>query len=346
MLTGLTELIIRHYCRLFPPTPVRMDRGMDNRNKIQLMVEVARLYHQNGLNQAEIAKCLNITRQKVSRLLIAARDNGIVQILIYDPIPADSDLAEELKSVFNLKNVLLAHTNHLEASQLRAGIGLVAAEYLKQHLKARQNIGIGWGRTLFETVNLIRSEGQKNLNVIPLIGGIGDISPFFQVNELARRLAEGVGGTFRHFYVPAFIEDNSILDKFVNSQEVVQIAELWEQLDVAIIGIGHLEFQHISSMFFADHIAPHTLSLLEAKGAVGDLCARFFDINGKQVISEMGVIGISLEKLIATSDVIAIAGGLEKTRAILGALRSGCVKTLITDTATARAVIAENQERR
>jgi len=30
--------------------------------------------------------------------------------------------------------------------------------------------------------------------------------------------------------------------------------ELWKRIDLAIIGIGHVEFQEISSMFFADHI--------------------------------------------------------------------------------------------
>jgi deoxyribonucleoside regulator len=316
------------------------------RNDIQLMVQVARLYFENGLTQEEIARLLNITRQKVSRLLIAARSKGIVQINIYDPTPKEPDLANELKSKFHLQDVILAAAENLGVDQLRASIGLAAAEYLKQHLLPNHNVGIGWGRTLFETVNLLGVDNDKKINVTPLIGGIGDISPFFQVNELARRLADAFSGTYRHLYVPAFIEDTSILEKLLNSQEVTQINELWNRLDVAIVGIGQLEFQQISSMFFADHIAPQTLALLESKGAVGDLCARFFDIQGSLVISEMGVIGVGLEKLKTTPDVIAIAGGLGKTRAVLGALRSGCVKTLVTDTATARAVLLENDERR
>ncbi|MBI4731655.1 MAG: sugar-binding transcriptional regulator, partial [Chloroflexi bacterium] len=79
---------------------------------------------------------------------------------------------------------------------------------------------------------------------------------------------------------------------------------------------------------------------------VGDICARFFNIQGEQVLPEMGVIGISLEQLRAIPHVIAIAGGMEKVRALLGALRGGYIKTLSIDTATARAVLAENQERR
>ncbi len=319
---------------------------MYTRDEIELMVQVARLYHENNLNQEEIAHRLNISRQKVSRLLISARAQGIVKVVVYDPSPGDPNIGEELKTTFKLKDVVLTSGEMLDGTQLRAGIGLAAAEYLKRTLQDDQMIGIGWGRTLFETVNLLRTDGQKRINVIPLIGGMGDISPFFQVNELARRLADAFDGSYRHLYVPAFIEDANVLENLLKSQEVVQIAEFWSRLDVAVVGIGHVEFQQISSMFFANHIAPHTLLLLESNGTVGDICARFFDIHGNQVFPEIGVIGISLEQLKSIPHVIAIAGGMEKVRAVLGALRGGYIKTLIIDTATARAVLAENQERR
>ena len=58
------------------------------------------------------------------------------------------------------------------------------------------------------------------------------------------------------------------------------------------------------------------------------------------------MIGIGLDQLRAIPEVIGIAGGMEKVRAVLGALRGGYVKTLITDVATARAVLAENERRR
>jgi deoxyribonucleoside regulator len=312
----------------------------------ELMVLVSRLYHENHLTQEEIAGRMNLSRQKVSRLLISARAQGIVRTVVFDPNPGNPQLVEELKNTFKLKDVVLTSGETLDASQLREGIGLVAADYLQGSLQDDQMVGIGWGRTLFETVNLLSPDGQKRLNVIPLIGGLGDISPFFQVNELTRRLADAFSGTYRHLYVPAFIEDMSVLKNLVNSQEVKQVADLWERLDVAIVGIGHVEFQQMSSMFFVDHITPQTLSLLESQGTVGDICARFYNINGSQVYPEMGVIGISLEQLKNIPNVIAIAGGMEKVRALVGALRGGYIKTLIMDTTTARAVLAENKERR
>jgi deoxyribonucleoside regulator len=319
---------------------------MNTRDDTRLMVQVARLYYENQLSQKEVARRLNLTRQKVSRLLIAARSKGIIRTVVYDPTPGDSDLGNKLKKCFHLNEVILTPGENLEVNQLRAGIGLAAAEYLKKNLQADQNVGIGWGRTLFETFNLISEGGQKRINVIPLIGGIGDLSPFFQVNELARQLANAFDGTYRHLYAPAFVEDNTVLVNLLKTQDIVQTSELWARLDVAVVGIGHVEFQQISSMFFANHITPQTLSLLESKGTVGDICARFFDIHGTQVFPELGVIGINMDQLKTIPEVIAIAGGMEKVRAVLGALRGGYINTLITDTETARAVLAEFEERR
>ena len=317
---------------------------MYSKNEVALMVQVARLYYEYGLTQEDIAEKMAITRQKASRLLIAARTQGIIKTVIVDPFPADLDLTRELTTRFNLKDVIVLPGEILEGDQLRTGIGLAAVEYLQRTLQNNQIVGIGWGRSLYDTVNLIPKSTPKRIHVVPLIGGIGDISPFFQVNELARVLSSAFSGTYRHLYAPAFIENNDVLEDFLKTQEVLQVSDYWNKVDVAIVGIGHVEFQRISSMFFADHITRQTLAMLEERGAVGDICARFFNSKGVQVLPNLGVIGINLNQLKAVPQVIAIAGGMEKTRAVLGALKGGYINTLITDTATAQAVLAEDRK--
>ncbi len=318
----------------------------DNRESLQLMVQVARMYYESAQTQEEIARRFKLTRQKVSRLLIEAKSRGIIKIAIFDPNPGDPQLRNELKNSFHLKEVILAHSGGLEGDPLRNSIAMAAAEYIKQVMRDGIVVGVGWGRTLFETIKSLGRNGEKRVQAVPLIGGIGDQSQFFQVNELARRLSDTFNGSYRNFYAPAFLQDNSILESLVKTQEIAQVMDLWNKLDLALVGIGQVEFQQISSMFFADHIPAENLAQLEAKGTVGDICARFFDSNGNQILPETGVIGIRLDQLRAVPDVIGIAGGIEKVRAVLGALRGGYVKTLITDVATAHAVLAENEKRR
>jgi DNA-binding transcriptional regulator LsrR (DeoR family) len=74
---------------------------------------------------------------------------------------------------------------------------------------------------------------------------------------------------------------------------------------------------------------------------VGDILGRPFDGDG--VFVEMDyldrILGIDLELLRRTPEVMGIAGGAHKVAAIQGALRSGLLDTLITDETTAHALL-------
>ena len=52
---------------------------------INLQIKVAELYYKNNLKQESVARRLNISKYKVSRVLKRAKANGIVQINIIKP---------------------------------------------------------------------------------------------------------------------------------------------------------------------------------------------------------------------------------------------------------------------
>ena len=79
---------------------------------------------------------------------------------------------------------------------------------------------------------------------------------------------------------------------------------------------------------------------LREAGAVGDIALRFFDMDGKPIkagLSEL-VLGIEFADLKRIPNVVGVAAGARKRDAILGAIRSGIVKTLVTDLATAESI--------
>jgi DNA-binding transcriptional regulator LsrR (DeoR family) len=81
-----------------------------------------------------------------------------------------------------------------------------------------------------------------------------------------------------------------------------------------------------------------------SKGAVGVICGRFFDRNGVPVLgsADNRMIGLTLEELRRIPCRIAVAGGREKTEAMLGALRGQYITDLVTDEATARCLLETN----
>jgi DNA-binding transcriptional regulator LsrR (DeoR family) len=306
------------------------------------MLQVARMYYEDDLGQQEIGEHLNLSRQKVSRLLKEARAQGIVQIQLSDPFAPNPELEQQFQDNLGLGQIVLTPGEGLSSKALQERLGVTAADYLIRTMPDNALAGIGWGRTLHEMVRALNTERQAAIHVVPLIGGIGQLSPSFQVNELARQLADAFHGTWRALYMPAFTEDLAAWKTLVGLEEVRSVTQLWSQVRPAIVGIGHFEFQRQSSMYFANSMSQRVLAEYEDAGAVGDICGRFFDAQGTPIDIGAGVLGISLDQLRSLDGVVAIAGGLEKAPAILAALRGGYIGTLITDTVTARAVLAQN----
>ena len=319
---------------------------MRRRDKIEQMLQAARMYYQDDLSQQEIAAHLDVSRQTVSRLLKEARTQGIVQVRISDPFATDPDLQARFQAEFNLRQLVLTPGSGLSVSALRLRLGVAGAEYLSQTMQDEWLIGLGWGRTLHEVVSALDTERQVKIHTVPLIGGIGQLAPSFQVNDLARRLAEAFGGTWRALYAPAFTLDLVAWKTLVELEDVQLVARQWPQMQVALVGIGQFEIQRLAGMFLANSLSSDSLAQFEVAGAVGDICGRFYDINGRPIEGSGGVLGIDLEQLRKLDNVVGIAGGADKAAAILGALRGGYLKTLITDTVTAGLVLEQHRTSR
>jgi DNA-binding transcriptional regulator LsrR (DeoR family) len=113
----------------------------------QLATRAAWHYFQGNSTQAQIAKKLGLTRQRVNRLLAYAREQGLVQIHVTGRLSGCVALEHKLAKAYDLKDVVVVPTP-TEASQLRAVLAVAGGHYLGQHLKDGISVGVGWGRTL------------------------------------------------------------------------------------------------------------------------------------------------------------------------------------------------------
>ncbi|MEU6731525.1 sugar-binding domain-containing protein, partial [Nonomuraea wenchangensis] len=118
--------------------------------------------------------------------------------------------------------------------------------------------------------------------------------------------------------------------------------EEWQSLTMALVGIGSVQ----PSPLLRDSgnaLAPADQDKLIAAHAVGDVCQRYFDSAGELIHSDLNsrVVGIDPEVLRAIPRRIGMAGGERKHAAIRAAISGGWVNVIITDVATARALIDE-----
>src|SRR5512136_2463646 len=72
----------------------------------------ARLYYLDGMGQSEVARFTKVSQAKVSRLLAAARERGILRISVAEYEPRNRGLERKLRKEFGMKSVAVIKTVH------------------------------------------------------------------------------------------------------------------------------------------------------------------------------------------------------------------------------------------
>ena len=170
------------------------------------------------------------------------------------------------------------------------------------------------------------------VTVVPLCGGFWTTGP---EREPYRRVADALGGQARGLMAPGLVDDAATRTALVAHAGVRAILDLWERLDVALFGIG-------APAWSIAAVGHDVEQQLDAAEAVGEVLVAPFDLDGRFVCPALRerVIAFEARRLGRLPVAIGVASGESKVRPILGALRAGIVRTLVTDVATAEAVVA------
>ena len=226
------------------------------------------------------------------------------------------------------------------SQQIKQAIGSAAAHYLETRLRADELIGISsWSGTIRAMVDALHPFNAACKGVIQLLGGVG-ANGNVQATILTQNLAALLNCP--SWLLPSQSIEHSVQDRqrLAANPDVAEVLEKFDQVDLAIVGIGDLEPSALlrnSGNYYDEEM----LRTLAQRGAVGDICLHYFDAQGEPVLSaeEDPVIGMELAQVRNCAQVVALAGGKEKAHAIRGALRGGYVNVLIVDYPTARLLV-------
>jgi DNA-binding transcriptional regulator LsrR (DeoR family) len=303
------------------------------------LVRASRLYYELGENQNAIAELLGVTRPQVSRLLKRARAEGIVEIRIVDRTSVESPAGDALQRRYLLDQVHLAPTIAGPEDLTRRMVGRLAAEVLRAAVRPGATVGIGDGASVSATTDALEDSATPvAVTVVPLCGGFWSTG---QEREPYRRVAEALGGQVRGLMAPGLVDDAATKTALAAHAGVRAIADLWDRLDVALFGIG-------GPAWTVSLVGESVERQLEAADAVGEVLVAPFDLDGRFVCPVLHdrVIAFDARKLARVPAAIGVAAGEAKVRPILGALRAGVIRTLVTDVATAEAVAALDEATR
>ncbi|MEJ2148368.1 MAG: sugar-binding domain-containing protein, partial [Chloroflexota bacterium] len=109
---------------------------------------------------------------------------------------------------------------------------------------------------------------------------------------------------------------------------------------VALLGIGATDPEYCS-LYQSGHISLKELEVMQAAGAIGDVCAQYFDIHGVTCDLDFHnrLVGVTVDDLMHIPIRLGVAGGEAKAQAIAGALLGGQVNVLVTDNYTAALIL-------
>lgn len=306
----------------------------------RILLKIAQLYYQDNLTQQEIAENLRISRPKVSRLLQQAREQNIVQINIFSPSEDYTELENKLEKKYGLREVMITHVEDFSSrAAIMRELGTAGAKFLHRMLQDGDLIGFTWGGSLSALANSIIPENKNNIHTIQMVGGLGELDADVHVIDIVKRAAIALNATLILLPAPGIVETIEAHKILMADKSIKQTLELAPKADIVFVGIGA---PGPDSMMVSGNI----MSQAEMKqvidlGAVGDIALRFFDIHGNPISSDVEnrVIGANLSTFRKIPHTVGVAGGSEKTNAILGAIRGKYINTLITDQYTAQLLL-------
>ncbi|WGF88491.1 sugar-binding transcriptional regulator [Marinivivus vitaminiproducens] len=315
--------------------------GLDTqaRKRLDLAARAAWLYYIQGKTQDEIAGEIGISRQNVQRLVALAQTERLIKFRLDHELAGCLDLEKRLRDRFELV-VCKVIPGESEHDENRTGVGIGAAEILEGFLaqKAPVTLAIGTGRALREAVRQMPAMSRPQHRIVSLIGNItrdGRASPY----DVAIRLADRVEAACYPLPTPVVTDTEDERERVQQQRGYQTIRHLVDEAKAHIMGIGRVDW---GSPLHADgFITESELADVMERGAVGEMRGWTFNAAG-EVLS-----GGFLDRLTAmplepaNSRTALVAGaGRGKVPAIRAALRGRLANALVTDEATARAVLA------
>ncbi|MGD0707012.1 MAG: sugar-binding transcriptional regulator [Anaerolineaceae bacterium] len=317
---------------------------MSDIKKIELMARVALLYYNERRNQIEIGKMLNISHSTVSRLLKEARETGLIEIVIRNPVSTIPTLEKELEEKFGLKQARVLSASEDSYQGLVRDVAQLAARTLESYLKDGQTLSISLGMAVASTVHAMRATNPIHVRVARLQGATDN--ELREGTDLVQTLASSFGGEFKIIPSPWKLKDPGICAVLLQEPAIRESIEVAEKADVALVGIGSMN-PTFSTILRNELISLEELHEIQQQGAVGEICGKYFDINGNvlDVHFNRCTISVDIRCLREIPIVVGVVASAQKAEAMLGAIRGRFINVLVTDSGAARALLALDDEK-
>jgi DNA-binding transcriptional regulator LsrR (DeoR family) len=306
---------------------------------IRQIYTVLMLHFVDGMKQAEIALAMNLSPSKVNRLIAQGRRLGMVKIEINSPFQGLVDVERRLVEASGLASTVVAPTVSGSPDTTLQQVGRAAANQLLEALRDGDVIAITGGKAVSAVVENLLPERSFDVTVVPLTGGVQG-KHYTDVNHLATKLAEKLGGKTMLVHAPLFAESREQRDMLMEMASIKSVFDLARRAAIALVGIGSI--QTASSSYYDLNPMPNPdRELVARSGAAGEFLAHLIRDDGSMADypPNLRLVALEPEELANCRRTIGVAAGPEKVRPIRAALAGRFLDSLVLDEQTALAVL-------
>lgn len=310
-------------------------------SRLVLAATVARRYFMDRATKLEIADELQISRFRVARLIDEAIEQGLVRIEISYPGIIDVELSSRLQAAFGLRHAIVVDTPDDDEESLRDHLGQAGADLLTEIVEPSDVLGLAWARSVRAVAGHL-----KRLPPIPVVQLTGALfrsasehaTPDDSSIDVVRQVAGVSGGRAYLFFAPFLVDDATAASSLRRQPDVARALAAISTVTKAVVGIGAWEPGQ-STLY--DASADGERRALAEQGVCADVGGVFLTADGALVHTSLNdrMIGIEVEGMRAIPEVIGIPYGTGKATAVLAAVRSGAVDSLVTHSALAHALL-------
>jgi len=297
------------------------------------------LYFIAGHTQDEIAKMLQVSRASAQRLVSLCLAERLITFRLEHPIAACMELASRLKESFDLTHCEVVPADPA-APLSTAGIAERCANILEATLRSETPVivALGTGRAVRAAVERVSPIDRPNHQIVSLVGNIsadGSASFFDTVG----RLADRTGARHYPMPLPFLMSSEDERNRMVRIDPIAKVKAVAAKADLRLIGIGQMDQK--AQVHVDGFVTREELFEMMRLGAVGEITGWAYDAKGKLIKGGTNRRLTSIPPQVpAETTTIAAAIGQAKVPAIKAALAGRLVNGLITDEATARAILA------
>jgi len=301
------------------------------------IVWAAWLYYEERMTQEEVADRLGVSRASVVNFLQEARDRGVVTIAVASEHLQSVRVSRELCRQFDLTSCVVIPDDDGRLPVYER-IGRAGARLLSEILEPNDMLGVSWGRTVLSLSTALAQLKLPHVSVVQITGsaiGTFEFSPELCTSNIANRL----GARCINLHAPGIVSRPEVKKLFMQEPALVEQFKLIRSCNKILFGVAGLS--SASTALRSGYMSPEKLRPYLAGGAVGVMAGRFFDQNGEPVLGPLDeqMIGLTLREIAKIPERICVAGGSDKVDAIYAALRGGYATILVTDEATAQALV-------